>query len=206
MTGWIEQTPALAPYRFPILDAYRQQAHVLDDKGERLLSLASQFNHTPATTYQELSTSDIKFPTLRLADGKDVVLSPGNYAALLEGNRDQGERGRAAAAYLGTYGATANTYAAIYNAHPAARLVHRPGAQLPTTLDAALDGNAIPRAVVETLVDATRAGRRRSSATRGCARSCSVCRAITRTTRSCRSTRARSAIRSRKRAISPWRR
>ena len=28
----------------------------------------------------------------------------------------------------------------------------------PTTLDAALDGNAIPRAVVETLIDATRAG------------------------------------------------
>ena len=25
VTAWIAQTPALAPYRFPILDAYRQQ-------------------------------------------------------------------------------------------------------------------------------------------------------------------------------------
>ena len=40
---------------------------------------------------------------------------PGNYAALLEKNRDQAERGKAAAAHVGTYGATANTYAAIYN-------------------------------------------------------------------------------------------
>ena len=39
MDQWIAQTPALAPYRFSILDNYRQQAHVLDEKGERLLSL-----------------------------------------------------------------------------------------------------------------------------------------------------------------------
>jgi oligoendopeptidase F len=157
-TAWIAQTPALAPYRFPILDSYRQQAHVLDDKGERLLSLASQFNDTPATAYEELSTSDIKFPTLRLADGNDVVLSPGNYAALLEKNRDHAERGRAAAAYLGTYGATAHTYAAIYNGILQRDWFLARARNFDSTLDAALDGNAIPRAVVETLVDATRAG------------------------------------------------
>jgi len=157
-TSWIAQTPALAPYRFPILDNYRQQAHVLDDKGERLLSLASQFNRTPATAYEELSTSDIKFATLRLAGGADVVLSPGNYAALLEKNRDQGERGRAAAAYLGTYAATANTYAAMYNGVLQRDWFLARARNFDTTLDAALDGNAIPRAVVETLVDATRTG------------------------------------------------
>ena len=30
------------------------------DKGEKLLSLATQFNQTPRTIYQELSISDIK--------------------------------------------------------------------------------------------------------------------------------------------------
>jgi len=155
---WIGQTPALAPYRFPILDAYRRKAHVLDDKGERLLSFASQFNDAPRTIYQELSTSDIKFPTLRLADGRDVVLSPGNYAALLESNRDQGERGKAAAAHVGTYGATAHTYAAVYNGTLQRDWFLAQARNFATTLDAALDGNAIPRAVVENLVDATRAG------------------------------------------------
>ena len=82
--GWIAQTPALAPYRFTILDNYRQKAHVLDDKGERLLSLAGQFNTAPKSIYSELATSDIKFPTIKLSDGKEVVLSPGNYGALLE--------------------------------------------------------------------------------------------------------------------------
>jgi oligoendopeptidase F len=157
-TEWLAKTPALAPYRFPIVDAYRRQAHVLDDKGERLLSFATQFNQAPRTIYQELSTSDIKYPTLRLGDGSDVVLSPGNYAALLEKNRSQDERGKAAALHVGTYGATAHTYAAIYNGTLQRDWFIARARNFETTLDAALDGNAIPRSVVETLVDATRAG------------------------------------------------
>ncbi len=158
VTGWIEQTPALQPYRFPIVDQYRRKAHVLDDQGERLLSLAGRFNGTPPTIYQELSTSDIKFPSLRLEDGSEVVLSQGNYSALLERNRNQGERGKAAAAHVGTYGAMANTYASIYNGALQRDWFVAQARNFETTLDAALDANAIPRGVVETLIDATRAG------------------------------------------------
>ena len=158
VAGWIAQTPALAPYRFTILDNYRQKAHVLDDKGERLLSLAGQFNTAPKSIYSELATSDIKFPTIKLSDGKEVVLSPGNYGALLETSPSQVDRGRAAAAHVGTYGATANTYAAIYNGVLQRDWFLAQARNFPTTLDAALDGNAIPRQVVETLIEATRAG------------------------------------------------
>jgi len=158
MEKWIADTPALSPYRFTILDNYRQQKHVLDEAGERLLSLASQFNRTPQATYQELSTSDIKFPSITLADGKEVTLSPGNYSALLESNPNQADRARAAAAHIGTYGATANTYAAIYNSLAQRDWFMAQARNFPTTLDAALDGNNIPRPVVETLVETTRAG------------------------------------------------
>ena len=158
VTGWIAQTPALAPYRFPILDEYRRKAHVLDDQGERLLSLPSQFNSAPRTIYQELSVSDIRFPTLRLSDGNDVVLSPGNYSALLQTNPSQADRAKAAAAHVGTYGAMANTYGAIYSGILQRDWSLAQARHFDSTLDAALDRNAIPRAVVETLIDATRAG------------------------------------------------
>ena len=158
VTGWIAQTPALAPYRFPILDEYRRKAHVLDDQGERLLSLPSPFNSAPRTIYQELSVSDIRFPTLRLSDGNDVVLSPGNYGALLQTNPSQADRGKAAAAHVGTYGAMANTYGAIYRGILQRDWSLAQARNFDGTLDAALDRNAIPRAVVETLIDATRAG------------------------------------------------
>jgi oligoendopeptidase F len=158
MEKWIADTPALAIYRFPILDNYRQQKHVLDEAGERLLSLAGRFNGSPQATYTELSTSDIKFPSIKLADGKEVTLSPGNYTALLESNPNQADRAKAAAAHVGTYGATANTYAAIYNGLAQRDWFLAQARNFPTTLDAALDGNNIPRSVVETLIETTRAG------------------------------------------------
>jgi oligoendopeptidase F len=158
MTAWIADTPGLAPYRFPILENYRRQAHVLDDKGERLLSLSSRLNAAPASIYAELSTSDIKFPTIRTAEGNDVTLTPGNYAALLESARNEADRARAAAAHIGTYGATANTYAAIYNGQLQRDWYLAQARNFESTLDAALDVDAVPRAVVETLVEATRAG------------------------------------------------
>ena len=159
-----------------------------------------------ATTYEELSTSDIKFPTLRLADGKDVVLSPGNYAALLESNRDQAERAHAPRPPTSApMRATANTYAAIYNGILQRDWFMARARNFDSTLDAALDGNAIPPAVVETLVDATRAGTRAVPALRAAApEAARPGDAITRTTRSCRSTRARSRTRSRRRATSRW--
>lgn len=158
MQRWIDETPALGIYRFTILDNYRREAHVLDEKGERLLALAGSSNRTPTTVFQELSTSDIKFPTIRLADGKDVQLTPGNYAALLDSNPNQADRAKAAAAYVGTYAATANTYAAIYNGIAQRDWFMAQARNFGTTLDAALDENGVPRQVVETLVEATRAG------------------------------------------------
>lgn len=158
METWIAETPALAIYKFPILDAYRQQAHVLDEKGERLLSLATRFTQTPTATYQELSTSDIKFPKVTLADGKEITLTPGNYQRVLQTNPLQADRAKSFQAYLATYAATANTYAAIYNGILQRGWFTAQARNYPSTLAAALDGNAIPQAVVENLVDTVRNG------------------------------------------------
>lgn len=158
MQQWLQATPALGPYRFTILDNYRRQAHVLDEPGERLLALAAPANETPRSAYQELSTSDIKFPTITLSDGRKVELTPGRYQALLESERVQADRAQAAAAHVGTYGATAHTYGAIYRGVLQRDWFLAQARQFPSTLDAALHGNAIPREVVETLVRTTRAG------------------------------------------------
>lgn len=158
MEQWIDATPALAPYKFGILDTYRQQKHVLDEKGEKLLSLSSQFRGTPRNAYQELSTSDIKFPKVTLSDGKEITLSPGVYQGVLATNPNQADRAKAFEAYLKTYAATTNTYAAIYNGILQRNWFTAQARNFPTTLDAALDGNAVPPAVVTTLVDTVRNG------------------------------------------------
>jgi oligoendopeptidase F len=158
MEKWIAETPELGIYRFTILDNYRQQAHVLDEKGEKLLSFATRFNQTPTNTFQELSTSDIKFPKLTLSDGKEITLSPGAYQEVLATNYNQADRAAAFDAYIKTYVATAHTYAAIYNSLLQRDWFLAQARNFPNTLDSALDGNAIPPAVVNTLVEAVRAG------------------------------------------------
>ncbi len=158
MEQWIAATPALTPYRFTILDNYRQQKHVLDEPGERLLSFAARFNATPKATFQELSTSDIKFPLVTLSDGKEIKLSPGTYQSVLATNYKQADRAKAFEAYLKTYAATTNTYAAIYNGVLQHDWFRAQARNFPSTLDAALDGNAIPASVVTNLVDTVRQG------------------------------------------------
>lgn len=158
MEKWIKATPALAPYKFTILDNYRQQKHVLDEKGEKLLSFATRFSQTPNSIFQELSTSDIKFPKVTLADGKDVTLTHGNYQQVLSSNYNQADRAKAFEAYMKTFAANANTYAAIYNGVMQRGWFNAQARNYSTTLDAALEGNNIPPAVVTTLVDTVRNG------------------------------------------------
>ena len=62
--AWMNAQPALAMYRFAIEDLYRQQEHVLDEAGERLMSLASRLSSSPNESYSALSTADVKYPTV----------------------------------------------------------------------------------------------------------------------------------------------
>src|SRR5262245_5876413 len=72
---WMDRAEALRLYRFAIENLYRQQEHVLDEAGERLMSLASRLEAAPNDDYWELSTSDAKFPTGTVSHGEPVVVS-----------------------------------------------------------------------------------------------------------------------------------
>jgi oligoendopeptidase F len=158
MEKWLAETPALAPYRFDILDSYRQQQHVLDEKGEKLLSYASQFSRTPTSAFQELSTSDIKFPKITLADGSEVTLSPAKYQEVLSTNYNQADRAKAFEAYHKTYAATVNTYAALYNGVMQRGWFYAQARNYGSTREAALSNNNIPPEVLENLVNTARFG------------------------------------------------
>src|SRR5437016_2441561 len=112
---WMASSPKLALYRFAIEDLYRQQEHVLDDKGERLLSLSSRFSSTPYDAYAALSTADLKHPSIVLPSGAEATLTYGQYRAILATNPNQADRAAAFHEFHKVYDATVNTYAALYN-------------------------------------------------------------------------------------------
>lgn len=156
--GWMEANPDLALYRFAIEEVYRQQEHVLDEAGERLLSLATRVNAAPNEAYSALSTADAKFPDVTLSTGETVKMSYGQYRAVLAGNRNQADRRLAFLAHYGTYAANINTYASLYHSVCQRNWFQARARGYASSLDAALHGNAIPAAVVENLIAAARAG------------------------------------------------
>jgi oligoendopeptidase F len=156
--GWLDANADLAVYRFAIEEVYRQQEHVLDERGERLLSLSARLSSAPHEAYSALSTADAKFPEITLSTGETVAVSYGQYRAVLATNRNQADRRQAFLAHYGAYAASLNTYASLYHAVCQRDWFHARSRGYATTLDAALHGNNIPRSVVDTLIAATRAG------------------------------------------------
>jgi oligoendopeptidase F len=155
---WMKDSPALAVYRFALEDLYRQQEHVLDEKGEHLLSLSSRFSSAPHDAYAALSTADLKHPTIRLSNGTEVTLTYGQYRAILASNRSQNDRAAAFKAYHELFAANTNTYASLYNGVLQRDWFHAQSRGYRSTLDAALHGNNIPTTVVENLIESTKAG------------------------------------------------
>ena len=155
---WMARNPDLAVYRFAIEDLYRQQEHVLDAKGEHLLSLASRFSSAPYDAYAALSTADVRHPTLRLSNGTDVTLTYGQYRAILATNRNQRDRAAAFVEYHKQFESNVNTYASLYNGVLQRDWFHAQSRGYRSTLDASLHGNNIPTTVVENLIATTKAG------------------------------------------------
>jgi oligoendopeptidase F len=156
--GWMERSDSLRVYRFAIENLYRQQEHVLDESGERLMSLASRLASAPNDAYWALSTADARFPTITLSTGEQVTVSYGQYRALLATRRDQRDREAAFTALHETYRSNLNTYATLYNAVCQRDWFQARARGYNTTLDSALHGDNIPPSVVENLIATTRAG------------------------------------------------
>jgi len=155
---WMDDNPDLALYRFAIEDLYRQQEHVLDEAGERLMSLSSRLASSPSDAYAALSTADAHFRTITLSNGEQVTVSYGQYRAILATRREQSDRAAAFAALHEVYQASLNTYASLYNGVCQRDWFQARARGYESTLQAALHGDNIPTSVVENLIDTTRAG------------------------------------------------
>jgi oligoendopeptidase F len=154
---WMDADPGLGVYRFAIENLFRLQEHVLDDKGERLMSLVSRFDTSPSDAYEALSTADAKFPTITLSDGRSVTVSYGEFRSILATARQQSDREAAFRAYLGTFEAARNTYASLYNGVCQRDWFVAQARGYGSTLEAALHVHNIPTSVVDTLIAVTRA-------------------------------------------------
>ena len=100
---------------------------MLDEAGERLMSLASRLASAPNDAYWALSTADAKFPKVTLSNGEEVTVSYGQYRAILATRHEQADREKAFTALHETYKAIAQHLRRALQRRLPARLV--PGAR-----------------------------------------------------------------------------
>lgn len=152
MRGFLAD-PRLAYYRFALEVMLRFKPHTLSDSEERLMALAGEALGSPYKTFSRLNNADLRFPVIPDGKGGTAELSQGNFVVFLE-SRDRAVRKAAFEAFYDTYGRLRNTLASTLDGAVKAAIFHTRARAYPSTLEASLFPDNVPRAVYDALIEA----------------------------------------------------
>lgn len=138
-------------YRHALEDMLSKKEHSLSEKEEKLLAMASQMSSSPNEIFSKFNNADVKFGTVKDADGKEIELTNGRYSVFMESN-NQEVRKEAFQALYKQYGNYRNTLAATYYANVKQAMFYAKARNYTSTLEMYLSGSFIPVSVYENLI------------------------------------------------------
>lgn len=149
----IDRHPEIEEFRFMCTKLFDQNAHVLDSKSEQLLSYYSPLTSAGSEMYSSLAVADGKGEKITLSNGTEVVVTGGNYRALIQDAETVEDRKAIFEAVYKVYDAHKNTFANIYKTVLDADKATFKARNYTSSLEAHLDRNNIPTSVYHTLVE-----------------------------------------------------
>ena len=152
LRAWAQE-PRFQNFRFYLEDLDRQRAHLLSAAEERILAMAEDPLSGADNAFTMLSDVDLDFGTVVDAQGQEVKLTHSTYGLLLE-SPDRRVRRDAFRNLYKAYRSVKNTIAATYAASVKADVFRARVRGYAGSLEAALDGNNVPVAVYEQLIEA----------------------------------------------------
>ena len=142
---------SLAIYRQGLDDTLRVAPHTLDAAGESIVAQFGSTADTPQTTYTLLSTADMPWPDVTLADGTKATLDQNGYEkARVSANR--ADRKLVMDTFFGQVKKFENSFGATLYGQLKYDAVSAKVRRYPDSIARALDGNAVPVAVYDTLI------------------------------------------------------
>ncbi|MBR6108993.1 MAG: oligoendopeptidase F [Clostridia bacterium] len=145
--------PALRLYTRKLSKIRQYKAHTLSDAEERILALAGQVVGAPGETASAFRNADIKFPSIKDADGNELIVTQGSFIPLME-NPDVNVRKAAFESLYHTFAAFKNTSAAFLDSQVKGLIFNARARNYNSTLEAALDHTEVPVAVYHNLINA----------------------------------------------------
>jgi oligoendopeptidase F len=152
----LAQDKSLAIYRHPLDEILRMAPHTLDDKGEAILATLGLAAGSAAATYEILTSADLPWPKVKLADGREVTVDQASFGDLRE-LPDRGDRKKVFDAFWGRWKEYERTFGVTLYEQLKQDTAYAKVRKYEDTISGALDRNRIPRAVYDTLVAETRA-------------------------------------------------
>ena len=149
----IDRHPEIEEFRFMCIKLFDQNAHVLDAKSEELLSYYSPLLSSGSELYSSLAVADGKGETITLSNGQSVVVTGGNYRALIQESNNKEDRKAIFEAVYKVFDTHKNTFANIYKTVLDADKATYKSRNYSSSLEAHLDRNNIPTSVYHTLVE-----------------------------------------------------
>ena len=149
----IDRHPEIEEFRFMCVKLFDLNAHVLDAKSEQLLSYYSPLTSAGSELYSSLAVADGKGEKITLSNGEEVVVTTGNFRALIQNADNAEDRKAIFEAVYKVFDTHKNTFANIYKTVLDADKATAKARNYASSLEAHLDHNNIPTSVYHTLVE-----------------------------------------------------
>ena len=146
------EAPELDRYKRMIADIRRLKEHMLSAEMEQLLASASEVQGASQKAYGMLSNADLKFPSVKDSEGKEVTLSNGRFVPT-QMSKDRNLRKASFEAFYGRYEEFKNTWASMYDGEVKGRIFEAKARKYNSAFEAAVDGNNVSPAVCDSLFE-----------------------------------------------------
>ena len=153
MAAWFDETPALKLYERKLSKIRHFKPHTLSDAEERILALSGQVAAAPGETASAFRNADIKFPSIKDAEGNELIVTQGSFIPLME-NPDVNVRKAAFESLYHTFAGFKNTSAAFLDSQVKTLIFNAQARNYESTLHASLDATEVPVEVYHNLINA----------------------------------------------------
>jgi oligoendopeptidase F len=155
LMGWVDQYPALKPYRKTFEDMFLLQEHVLSEPEEHILALAGNITGSAADVYGKMTNVDLRFGRIVDEKGDSVEVTDEGWTNWRY-YPDRRVRQAYFNALFGGYREYENTLAALMAANLKKNVFIARARKYDNSLQAALTSVFVPEQVYANLVQTTR--------------------------------------------------
>ncbi|MBR5949207.1 MAG: oligoendopeptidase F [Clostridia bacterium] len=156
LEGFYKEKHVLEGYRRHLEKLRSQREHTLSEAEEKLLASAREISGAPMEIASSFRNADLKFPSVKDAEGNELRVTAGSYTPLLE-NEDRNVRKAAFESTFGTYKSFENTVASLFNAQMKQLTFHSMARKYASNLEASLAHTEVPVSVYRNLINTVNA-------------------------------------------------